>query len=67
MLWREQVTFQWNDDDDDLYFYSAISLKQPSAGRDVAQLWHIILIPSHQVFALTNATCLSQKQQIPIL
>jgi hypothetical protein len=52
---------QWNDDDicfvldqhADLDFYSAISLKQQSAGRHVAPLWHIILIPSQQVFAFT--------------
>jgi hypothetical protein len=52
---------QWNDDDicfvldqhADLDFYSAISLKQQSAGRHVAPLWHIILIPSQQVFVLT--------------
>jgi len=38
--WREQINFQWNDDEvrfvldqhADLDFYSASSLKQPSAG-----------------------------------
>ena len=53
---------QWNDDGDfhfeldqhaELDFYSAISLKQQSAGRHVASLGHIILIPSQPVFALT--------------
>ena len=34
-------------------FDSAISLKQQSAGRHVAQLEHVILIPSKQVFTLT--------------
>ena len=34
-------------------FYSASSLKQQSAGRHVAPLWHIILIPSQPVFALS--------------
>jgi hypothetical protein len=44
---------QWDDDDvrfiqdqhTELDFYSASSLKQQSAGRHVALLWHIILIP----------------------
>ena len=34
-------------------FYSANSLKQQSAGRHVAPLRHIILIPSQIVFALS--------------
>jgi ankyrin repeat protein len=36
-----------------LDFYSASSLKQQSADRNVAPLGHIIMIPSHPVFALT--------------
>ena len=36
-----------------LIFYSASSLIQQSAGRHVAPLGHIILIPSRPVFALT--------------
>jgi hypothetical protein len=36
-----------------LDFYSASSLKQQSADRYVALLWHIILIPSQPVFALS--------------
>ena len=60
ILWREQVYFQWDDDEirffldqHELDFYSANSLKQQSAGRHVAPLGHIILIPSQPVFALT--------------
>ena len=61
MSWWEQVNFQWDDDDvrfvldqqAELEFHSASSLKQQSAGRYVAPLGHIILIPSHPVFALT--------------
>jgi hypothetical protein len=62
MSWREQINFQWDDDDEirfvldqhsELDFYSASSLKQQSAGRHVAPLGHIILIPSQPVFALT--------------
>jgi hypothetical protein len=34
-------------------FYNASSLKQQSAGRLVAPLEHIILIPSQPVFALS--------------
>jgi len=52
---------QWNDGDvsfvldqhAELDLYSASSLKQQSAGRQVAPLAHIILIPSQAVFALT--------------
>ena len=61
MLWREQVNFQWDDDEvrfvldqhAELDFYSASSLKQQSAGRHVTPLGHIILIPSQPVFALS--------------
>jgi len=55
--WREQVNFQWDDDevcfvlDQHAEFYSASSLKQQSADRHVAPLGHIILIPSQPVFA----------------
>jgi hypothetical protein len=60
--WREQFYFQWNDDEEvhfvldqhaELDFYSASSLKQWSADRYVAPLWHIILIPSQPVFAFS--------------
>jgi hypothetical protein len=62
MLWREQINFQWDDDDEvrfvldqhvELDFYSASSLKQHSVGRHVAPLGHIIMIPSQPVFALS--------------
>jgi hypothetical protein len=60
--WREQVNVQWDDDEDrhvlnqhsEFDFYSANSLKQQSAGRHVAPLGHIILIPNQQVFALSH-------------
>jgi hypothetical protein len=59
--WWEQVNFQWDDDEVrfvlDQYaefdFYSASSLKQQSAGKHVAPLGHIILIPSQPVFAFS--------------
>jgi hypothetical protein len=59
--WREQVDFQWDDDEArfvldqhaELDFYSASSLKQQSAGKHVALLGHIIMIPSQPVFALS--------------
>ena len=62
ILWREQVAFQWDDDEvrfvldqhADLNFHSASSLKQQSAGRHIAPLGHIILIPSRPVFALSE-------------
>jgi hypothetical protein len=58
--WRKQVNFQWDDDEvrfvldlhAELDFYSASSLKQQSADRHVALLWHIILISSQPVFGL---------------
>ena len=59
--YKKQVNFQWEDDEvrfvldqhAELDFHSASSLKQQSAGRHVAPLRHIILIPSQPVFALT--------------
>jgi hypothetical protein len=74
--WREQVNFRRDDDEvrlvldqhAELDFYRDSSLKQQSAGRHVAPLGHIILIPIQSVFAPSpNATCLAEKQQIPIL
>ena len=61
ILLQVQVTFQWDDDDvcfviDQpplLNFCSASSLKQQSAGRHVASLRQIILIPTQPVFALS--------------
>ena len=61
ILSRERVNFQLDDDEvhfvldqhAELDFYSASSLKQQSAGRHVAPLGHIILIPSQPVFALS--------------
>jgi hypothetical protein len=54
-----------------LYFQSASSLKEQSADRHVGSLGHIILIPSHPVFALSpyiiNTACLAEKQQVLIL
>ena len=60
-LGENKLIFQWDDDEDrfvldqhaELNFYSASSLKQQSAGRQVALLGHTILIPSQQVFALS--------------
>ena len=59
--WREQVNYQWDDDEvrfvldqhAELDFNSSSSLKQQSTGRHVAPLGHIILIPSQPVFALS--------------
>ena len=59
--WREQVIFQWDDDDvrfaldqhDSLDFYSASSLKQQSANRHVDRLGYVVLIPCEPVFDLS--------------
>ena len=53
--------FEWNDDEirfvldqhTELDFYNASSLKQQSAGRQVAPLEHIIMIPRQLVFVLS--------------
>jgi hypothetical protein len=58
--WREQVNFPRDDDavrfvldqHAELDFNSANSLKQQSAGKHVAPLGHIIVIPSQPFFAL---------------
>jgi hypothetical protein len=63
--WREQVIFQWDDDDvrfaldqhHSLDFYSASSLKQQSANRHVAPLGHVVLIPCQPVFDLSPWWC----------
>jgi hypothetical protein len=69
--WWEQVNYQCDDDDvcfvldqhAELVFYSASSLKQPSAGRHVAILGHIILIPSQPVFALSPKCCVLSREE----
>jgi len=74
MSLREQVNFQWDDDEvrfvldqhAELDFHSASSLKQQSADRHVSTLGHIILILSQPLFLL-NAACLAEKKQITIL
>ena len=66
LLWREQVNIQWDDDDDndevrfvldqhdELGFILLAHLNNwQSAGRHVAPLGHIILIPSQPVFDLS--------------
>ena len=58
MSLREQINFQWDDEEVcfvldqnvELDFYSASWLKQQSVGRHVAPLGHIFLIPSQAVF-----------------
>jgi hypothetical protein len=59
--WQEQVNFQWDEDEvrflldqhAELDIYSTSSLKEQSAGRHVAPLGHIMLIPSQLLFALS--------------
>jgi hypothetical protein len=52
ILWWVQVNFQWEDGEvryTELdFFYSASSLKQQSAGRHIASIGHIFLIPSQR-------------------
>jgi hypothetical protein len=64
LLCREQVNFQWDDDEirfvlhqhAELDFYIASSLKPQSANRHVVPLGHIILIASQPVFTKTQNT-----------
>ena len=59
--WREQVNFQWDDDEVRfvleqhayLALYIASSLRQQSVDRHVATPGHIILISNQSVFALS--------------
>ena len=58
MSWREQVNFQWDDDEvrfvlDQHAFYSASSLKQQSMDRHITPLDHIIPILKQPIFALS--------------
>ena len=58
--WREQVDDEVRfvlDQHAELDLYSASSLKQQSAGRYVASLGYIILIPSQPVCALSPYCC----------
>ena len=56
---REQVNFQWDDDEVRFVLDQHVELDFNSAnwnkstGRHVAPLGHIILIPSQPVFALS--------------
>jgi hypothetical protein len=53
VVWNDDEVHFVLDQDAELDFYSASSLKQQSADRHVATLGHIILIPSQPVFALS--------------
>jgi hypothetical protein len=61
ILRREQVNYQCDDDDvrfvldqhAELDIFSASSLKQQFAGKNVTPFGHIIPIPSQPIFALS--------------
>jgi hypothetical protein len=55
LIFNEMIVRLVLDQHAELNFYSASSLKQQSAGRHVAPLEHIILIPSQPIFALSPA------------
>jgi hypothetical protein len=68
ILWREQVNFQWDEDDEvrfvldqyaELEFYSASWLKQQSSDGHVAPLGHIILIQSQPLLNALEASTLT--------
>ena len=62
MSLREQINFQWDDEEvrfvldqhAELDFYSASSLKQKSVGRHVAPLGHIFWFQANQSFSLSS-------------
>ena len=70
ILWREQVNYQWDDDEvrfvldehAELDLHSASSLKQQSVDRHVAPLGHIIIMPSQPVFALSPECCVLSEE-----
>jgi hypothetical protein len=61
ILRREQENYQWDDDyvrfvldqHAELDIFSASSLKQQFAGKNVTPFGHIIPIPSQPIFALS--------------
>jgi len=53
LLNANSAIFQLYHGENKLDFQSVSTLKQQSAGGQVAQLGHIILIPSQPVFALS--------------
>ena len=74
--WREQVNFQWDDDEvrfvldqhAELDFYSSSSLKQQSAGDMSLHSDTLFWFRANQsLLFLLNAACLAEKQQAPIL
>jgi hypothetical protein len=52
--------FEHRSGDQHSDFHSASSLKQQSAGRHVASLGHIILIPSQSLLLLLNVACFAE-------
>jgi hypothetical protein len=56
---RTSYMIPWDEYDVHAYldFYSVCSLKQQSAGSNIAPLWHIIMIPSQPVLVLTTQCC----------
>ena len=77
--WREQVNFQWDDyevrfvldQQAELDFYNASSLKQQCTDRYVAPLRHLETLfwfrANQYLLFLLNAACLAEKQQIPVV
>ena len=48
----------------ELDFYIVLTLKQQSAGKHVAPLWHIIMIPSQPVISLSPWCCVLSRETI---
>jgi hypothetical protein len=76
-VWYLRFFRRWDDDDvrfvidqdAELDFVNASSLKQQSECRHVAPFWHIILILSQTVFVVSpeSRVWLAENQEIPIL
>ena len=75
MSWREEVNFQWNDDEvrfvldqrAELDIYSASSLKQQRVDISLHSDTLFSFRANQSLLFLLNAACVAEKQQIPIL
>jgi hypothetical protein len=75
MSWREQVNFQWNDDEvrfildqhAELDMHSASSLKQQRVDISFHSDTLFWFRANQSLLFLLNAACVAEKQHIPIL
>ena len=63
MLWREQINFQWDDDDEVRFVLDQHAELDMSLHSDTL-FW---FRANQSLFFLLNAACLAEKQHIPIV